>query len=215
MSRRVVLIGGGEHARVVADAFAAAGRAGELAGYLDRAPVDETTRRAGLPFLGTDDAFVWAGELGLVCIGGPGRTPARRAIVERLAGRVAGWASVVHPAATISRTVDLAGGTVVLAGAILNSGVQVGAHGLVNTGAIVEHDVTLGAHVQVSPGAVLGGGVRIGEGAYVGLGAVIRDHITVGDGSVVGMGAVVTKDVPAGVLAVGHPARHRSLSRGS
>ena len=34
-----------------------------------------------------------------------------------------------------------------------------------------------------------------------------REHLTIGDDSVIGAGAVVTKDVPAGVLAVGNPAR--------
>jgi maltose O-acetyltransferase len=31
--------------------------------------------------------------------------------------------------------------------------------------------------------------------------------VTIGENSVIGAGAVVTKDVPAGVVAVGNPAR--------
>lgn len=213
MSSRIVLIGGGEHARVVADAFLAAGREGELIGYLDRAPVEQMMKRTGLAFLGWDDAFAWDGELAVLGLGGLAGASVRRAAVQRLAGRVGGWASVIHPAATVARRVAIGAGTVVMAGVTLNTGAEVGPHVVVNTGAIVEHDVVLGAHTQVSPGAVLGGGVRVGEGVFIGLGAVVRDHVTIGEGSVVGMGAVVTKDVPAGVLAMGHPARHRSLGR--
>ena len=211
MTPDIVLVGGGEHARVVADAFHASGRGGELAGYLDRAAAPEMLERCGLAYLGTDEAFRWAGHRGLLCFGGLDGAGARQAAVRRLEASVGGWASVIHPSAVLSSTASLGQGSVVFAGAVLNTGARVGAHAIINTGAIIEHDVLLGDHVQVSPRAVLGGGVRVGTGAYIGIGAVIRDHVTIGDGAVVGMGAVVTKDVPAGMLAVGHPARLRSL----
>jgi serine O-acetyltransferase len=48
---------------------------------------------------------------------------------------------------------------------------------------------------------------RIGRGVDIGAGAVILGPITVGDGAAIGANAVVLKDVPAGALAVGVPAR--------
>ena len=39
--------------------------------------------------------------------------------------------------------------------------------------------------------------------------SIVLPGVTIGDDSVIGAGAVVTKDVPAGVLAVGNPARVR------
>lgn len=47
----------------------------------------------------------------------------------------------------------------------------------------------------------------IRRGASIGAGAVILPGVTVGERAMVGAGAVVTKDVPAGVTAVGIPAR--------
>jgi acetyltransferase-like isoleucine patch superfamily enzyme len=41
----------------------------------------------------------------------------------------------------------------------------------------------------------------------VGIGAVIADRVQIGEGSVVGAGSVVLRDVPAGVVAYGVPAR--------
>lgn len=49
--------------------------------------------------------------------------------------------------------------------------------------------------------------VRIGNNVWIGAGAVILPGITIGDDSVIGAGSVVTKDIPAGVVAVGNPCR--------
>jgi maltose O-acetyltransferase len=42
---------------------------------------------------------------------------------------------------------------------------------------------------------------------YIGSGATLKEGISVGDDSIIGMGAVVIRDIPAGCVAVGNPAR--------
>lgn len=49
--------------------------------------------------------------------------------------------------------------------------------------------------------------VHIGKCCWIGAGALIMPGVTIGDGSVIGAGSVVTKDIPAGVVAVGNPCR--------
>ena len=49
--------------------------------------------------------------------------------------------------------------------------------------------------------------VRLGKNVWVGAHTTILPGVTVGDGAVIAAGAVVTKDVPAGVVAGGVPAR--------
>jgi acetyltransferase-like isoleucine patch superfamily enzyme len=50
-------------------------------------------------------------------------------------------------------------------------------------------------------------GVQIGDGAWLGAGAKVLDGVTIGDRAIIGAGAVVRRDVPAGMTAVGVPAR--------
>lgn len=50
-------------------------------------------------------------------------------------------------------------------------------------------------------------GPTIKHGAKIGAGATILPHITIGEYALIGAGSVVTKDIPAGSLAYGNPAR--------
>ena len=49
--------------------------------------------------------------------------------------------------------------------------------------------------------------IRIGKNCWLGAGAVVLPGVTIGDNSVIGAGSVVTKDIPAGVVAVGNPCK--------
>lgn len=49
--------------------------------------------------------------------------------------------------------------------------------------------------------------VHIGSHVWIGCHALILKGVTVGDGAVIAAGSVVTKDVPAGALVGGNPAR--------
>lgn len=49
--------------------------------------------------------------------------------------------------------------------------------------------------------------IHIGKNCWLGAGAVVLPGVTIGDNSVIGAGSVVTKDIPAGVVAVGNPCK--------
>src|SRR4051812_20361035 len=49
--------------------------------------------------------------------------------------------------------------------------------------------------------------VAIGDGVWLGAGAIVCPGVSIGENTVVGAGSVVTRDLPAGVVAYGNPAR--------
>jgi maltose O-acetyltransferase len=49
--------------------------------------------------------------------------------------------------------------------------------------------------------------ISVGNNVWLGGGVIVLPGVTIGADTVVGAGAVVTRDLPAGVVAVGNPAR--------
>jgi len=208
MTLPVVLVGGGEHARVVAEAVRSHPELFRIVGFVDPHPCAETVERLGLPRLGAEDALAGHPEAyGLIAVGMLDPGDRRALIAARLEGRLAGWASVAHAHSWLSPTAVLEPGAVVMAGAVVQTGASIGAHAIVNSSAVIEHDVQIGACTHVGPGVAIGGGTVIGQGCVIGLGARIRDHIRIGNAVQIGMGSVVVHDIPDGARVKGVPAR--------
>ncbi|MEP6651743.1 MAG: acetyltransferase [Myxococcales bacterium] len=206
-SRKLVLLGGGQHATVVVDAARSSASPWEVVGFFNDGPTARMDALA-VPWLGDDPRQCPQDAWLIVATGSPGVSNRRSDLVARFAGSVArGWATVVHERAWVSPTATIDAGTLVCAQAVVNPGAMVGRHCIVNTGAIVEHDGLLGDYVHMAPGAVLGGGVTVGNGSFLGLGCRVRDHVKLGERITVAMGAVVIGSVADDQTVLGVPAR--------
>lgn len=113
----------------------------------------------------------------------------------------------IHPATVIDPKATIGDGVMICPGAIINTGVSIGADSIINTGTIIDHHCQIGEHVHVAPGSALTGNVKIGLRTFIGAGATVIPGISIGSDVIVGAGAVVTKDVPDGLTVVGVPAR--------
>lgn len=196
MSKPVIVIGGGGHARVVMDALRLRGVS--MLGICDPALPRGSAGPFGVAVLGDDEAVAAYAPAQVDLVNGVGSTQstqARRQLFETFSARGYRFAEVVHPAAIVAGDVTLDEGAQIMAGAIIQSGTAVGRDVIVNTGARIDHDCRIGDHVHIAPGATLSGGVVVGAGTHVGVAAAVIQSVTLGRNCLIGAGTVVTRDV--------------------
>jgi sugar O-acyltransferase (sialic acid O-acetyltransferase NeuD family) len=133
-----------------------------------------------------------------------GNNEIRKKIANRF---LSNYLIAIHPKSTLGINVSVNEGTVIMAGAIINSDVIIGKHCIINTNAVVEHDCYLENFVHISPSASLAGNVFVGEGTHVGIGAVIIQGVKIGKWVTIGAGAVILHDVPDFAVIVGNPGK--------
>jgi UDP-perosamine 4-acetyltransferase len=209
---RVIVIGAGGHARVAIEILEEAG-CYELAGCTGEGGEEPS---AGLPLLGDDAVLPQCYASGIrhafVALGD---NRARRDAMRMVTAAGFHLINAVSRRAAVSPRARLGQGVAVMAGAVVQANADIGEGAIVNTGASVDHDCRIGAWAHIAPGARLCGGVTIGEGALLGAGSSVTPGVAIGAWTVVGAGAAVVRSLPAGVTAVGVPARVRTADGGA
>lgn len=115
-------------------------------------------------------------------------------------------------------------------GAKIGRNCKISTHAFICEGVTIEDEVFVGHGVMftndrhpqaTTKGELVGPGdwkmerILVQKKASIGSGAVILPGVIIGEGAIVGAGAVVTKDVEAGAVVAGNPARRLRREPGS
>lgn len=200
MNTKIILIGGGGHARVLLEILQL--NKVSILGFTD------VTKTEGveISYLGDDDILKNYSSTEVQLVNGIGsvkRPEKRREIYERFKSLGYQFFSVIHPMTIISSKVKLGEGVQVMSGAVINPHTVLKENVIINTSSSVDHDCVVGAHTHVAPGVTVSGGVSIGQGCHIGSGATIIQGITIGDDVLIGAGAIITRDISPGKIMVG------------
>ena len=196
--RKLIIIGAGGHARVVAEIA-------RLNGYKS---VDFLADSATGDVIGKTCEFIkYIDEADFVVA--IGNAAVRQKFQMQLKENNASIISLIHPNATISEDTKIGLGTVVMAGAIVNPNVQIGNGVILNTNSSVDHDCRVGDFAHVSIGAKLCGTVDIGEKTWIGAGATVINNLSICSDCMIGAGATVVKNIDCPGIYIGTPARKK------
>lgn len=203
MSRPVIIVGGGGHARVLIDVLLL--QSAEIIGISDPALEPGSHGPFGLAVLGDNEAISDYPPDSVELVNGIGSTHStlkRRQVYELFCARNYRFASIIHPSAIIAREVSVGDGVQIMAGSVIQTGTVIGCNTIINTGAKIDHDCRIGDHVHIAPGAVLSGGVVIDDCSHIGAGASVIQSVHIGRDCLVGAGTVALRDAPDGAKVI-------------
>lgn len=195
--RPCVLLGAGGHAKVVADVALAMGF--RIMGVCDPVLAREGVQRwQGIDVLGGDDFLSSLSPGEVLLLNGVGYMPGifvRAELFRRHSEAGFCFPPLIHPSAWVSSSAVLEDGALVMAGAIVQTDVRLGANSILNTRSCLDHDCLVGASVHVAPGVTVCGNVRIDDLAFIGAGATVIQGVRIGANGFVKAGAIVSRDV--------------------
>lgn len=201
VSKGLIILGFGGHARSIADVALASGIE-ELLFVDDNAGIGEQ-------FFGFPVQKSFEGSLpeGWGCLPASGDNKRRELQIEFAKSR--GWpiATLISSTATIGIGSVISPGCFVAHHAHIGPMTTIGKGTIINTGAIVEHDCAIGDFTHISIGAIVAGRSTVGHFCSVFAGSTVIDSLNICNEVIVGGSSLVINDIQESGVYVGVPAK--------
>ncbi len=192
----IILVGGGGHCKACIDVIEQQ-KQFRISGVIDIPDMIGKTIIT-YPIIGCDDDIPNLTEkykYFLITIGQIKLSKIRQNIFNNLKSFNIFFLLVISPLAYVSPHSRIGNGTIVMHGAIVNAGADIGENCIINTHAIIEHDVRIENHCHISTTAVVNGGAYIGRNSFIGSKSMIREGVTIEKATVISAGSIVMADI--------------------
>jgi len=136
-----------------------------------------------------------------------GEPTVRQKLFDRVSNAGFEFATIIHPTAVVSDYASVASGVVICANAIISCNTQIFENVYIQPHGMVGHDSVVKSNSVISSNVILCGHCSVGANSFIGIGVNIKEGVSIGGSTIVSMGSAVFRDIPAGVIAVGNPAR--------
>jgi sugar O-acyltransferase (sialic acid O-acetyltransferase NeuD family) len=207
MKEKIILIGCGEHARMVIDNIEEEGRY-EVFGLVTNLRNELGSKVYGYNVVCMDEDIRTLLSENRDIAGyflGIGNMKLRAEMYPQLDSLLAPI-NIIHPTAIVSKHAKIGRGNIFEAFTKIANGAVVGSHCIINSFTSVNHDQNVGNNVLLAGGVSLAG-KSIGDNTIISDGVAIGFKKNVGKNCIIGDGAVVTKDIPDNSIAYGNPAK--------
>lgn len=170
----LLIIGAGGHGRVVAEAAEQCEEWDTIAFLDDRVDVDMVLGHRIIGKMNEYAKFVGKYEHAMACIGDNEK---RLDLIRKILKVGYKVPVIIHPKAAVSKYCNIEQGTVVLAGAVVNTDASIAMGCIINISSCIDHDCIISDGVHICSGAVVRSGCRIGKLSYIGARALVKPGV--------------------------------------
>lgn len=209
MPRNIIIIGASGHAKIIIDII-------EQLGYYHIVGLIDSFKPKGsfifeYEILGSENDIPKLSEIynfntGIIAIGDNWTRKKIHKKIIKIAPSFE-FISAIHPKSVIGKNVKIGQGTVIMAGAIVNSDAKIEDFCIINTKASLGHDGYLGKYASLAPNVTIGGNVAIGAFTAISLSASVIQNIHIGKHSIIGACALINRKVGDYKMVYGVPGK--------
>lgn len=208
MKDNIVIIGCGQHARVVLYNALEQGKY-NVVGFIGENEDNLGMMIDNVPIIGTDnkiEELIYKYNIKGYILG-LGNMKIRRKIINKFSKLPIEPVTIIHPQAVIAPNAIIGKGTLIECGCLITPNPIIGDHCVVNTMSGVNHDNILGENVYIASGVTLSGTVIIGDDTLIDDGVIVTLGSTIGEKCIVGAGSVITKSIEDNKIVYGVPGK--------
>jgi sugar O-acyltransferase (sialic acid O-acetyltransferase NeuD family) len=203
--KRVAVAGNGQAAEILLDYLSDDERYEVVTVIADQiSEYDHKQSHCGFPLVSVDEFIAndFLQTVGVfMAVGYRNLNRDRDEFFRRLRRSGVNFLTYVHPQASVSNSVHLGSGSIVLAGSVIEPFVKVGENSVIWNNCTIAHHAVIGDSCWIAAGAIISGHAHVEKNCFVGIGSTVSNRVTVSEFSILGAGVLATRNVsPQSVL---------------